>query len=65
MGVAAGHYIGQKLKGKADAVIAEIPGIDELPLTQDRSKGFRDALSLYGLRVGPRRSLTRGMRFGP
>jgi ribose transport system substrate-binding protein len=54
MGVAAGHYIGQKLKDKPNAVIAEIPGIDELPLTQDRSKGFKDALSLYGLKVGPR-----------
>ena len=47
MGVAAGHYIGQKLKDNKNAVIAEIPGIDELPLTQDRSKGFKDALSLY------------------
>jgi ribose transport system substrate-binding protein len=54
MGVAAGQYIGKKLKGKADAVIAEIPGIDELPLTQDRSKGFRDGLAQYGLKVGPR-----------
>jgi len=54
MGVAAGHYIGKKLKDKPNAVIAEIPGIDELQLTQDRSKGFRDALSLYGLKVGPR-----------
>jgi ribose transport system substrate-binding protein len=54
MGVAAGHYIGQKLKDNKNAVIAEIPGIDELPLTQDRSKGFRDALALYGLKVGPR-----------
>jgi ribose transport system substrate-binding protein len=54
MGVAAGHYIGQKLKDNKNAIIAEIPGIDELPLTQDRSKGFRDALALYGLKVGPR-----------
>jgi ribose transport system substrate-binding protein len=54
MGVAAGHYIGSKLKDNKNAVIAEIPGIDELPLTQDRSKGFRDALALYGLKVGPR-----------
>jgi len=54
MGVAAGHYIGTKLKANPNAVIAEIAGIDELPLTQDRSKGFRDALALYGLKVGPR-----------
>ncbi len=51
MGVAAGMYIGGKLKGKADAVIAEIAGIDSLPLTQDRSKGFKDALATFGLRV--------------
>ena len=41
MGVAAGHYIGQKLKGNTNAVIAEIAGIDELPLTQDRSQGLQ------------------------
>lgn len=51
MGVAAGTFIGNKLKGKADAVIAEIAGIDSLPLTQERSKGFRDALATFGLRV--------------
>ena len=38
MGAAAGHYIGTKLKSNPNAVIAEIAGIDELPLTQDRSK---------------------------
>jgi len=54
MGVAAGHLIGQKLKGNPNAVIAEIAGIDELPLTQDRSKGFKDALQTYGLRVSNR-----------
>ena len=51
MGVAAGLYIGTKLKGKTDAVIAEIAGIDSLPLTQDRSRGFKDALATFGLRV--------------
>ncbi|GAA4262956.1 substrate-binding domain-containing protein [Dactylosporangium darangshiense] len=51
MGVAAGHYIGEKLKGKTDAVIGEIPGIDELQLTKDRSKGFADTLKTYGLSV--------------
>ena len=51
MGVSAGHYIGKKLKGKADAVIAEIAGIDTLQLTQDRSKGFADTLATYGLKV--------------
>jgi ribose transport system substrate-binding protein len=56
MGVAAGRLIGEKLKGNPNAVIAEIAGIDELPLTQDRSKGFRDALATFGLRVGPRQA---------
>jgi len=51
MGVAAGEYIGTKLKGKSGAVIAEIAGIDSLPLTQDRSRGFKDALARYGLKV--------------
>jgi ribose transport system substrate-binding protein len=51
MGVSAGHYIGKKLRGKSGAVIAEIAGIDSLPLTQDRSRGFKDTLATYGLRV--------------
>jgi ribose transport system substrate-binding protein len=51
MGVAAALYIGNKLKGKTDAVIAEIAGIDTLPLTQDRSRGFRETLATFGLKV--------------
>ncbi|WP_182910004.1 substrate-binding domain-containing protein, partial [Microbispora sp. H13382] len=53
MGVAAGHYIGKTLKDKgvADPVILEIQGIATLPLTQDRSKGFEDALKTYGFKV--------------
>lgn len=53
MGVAAGHFIGKKLKdaGTADPVILEIQGIATLPLTQDRSKGFEDALKSYGFKV--------------
>jgi ribose transport system substrate-binding protein len=53
MGVAAGHYIGKKLKDKgvAKPVILEIQGIATLPLTQDRSKGFADALKTYGFEV--------------
>ena len=53
MGVAAGHYIGKKLKAanKTNPVIAEIAGMDELPLTQDRSRGFKDALKLYNFTV--------------
>src|SRR3954463_15055631 len=45
MGVSAGSYICSQLKDKPDAVVAEIAGIDSLPLTQDRSKGFKDALA--------------------
>jgi ribose transport system substrate-binding protein len=53
MGVSAGHYIGKKLKDKgvSDPVIVEIQGIATLPLTQDRSKGFADALKSYGFSV--------------
>ncbi|MDR8408913.1 substrate-binding domain-containing protein [Nonomuraea sp. 3-1Str] len=53
MGVAAGHYIGKKLKDKgvSNPVIVEIQGIATLPLTQDRSKGFADALKTYGFSV--------------
>jgi ribose transport system substrate-binding protein len=45
MGVSAGKYICDNLDGKTDAVVAEIAGIDSLPLTQDRSQGFKDALA--------------------
>jgi ribose transport system substrate-binding protein len=54
MGVSAGTYICERLDGKTDAVVAEIAGIDSLPLTQDRSQGFADALGDCGLEVGPR-----------
>src|SRR6476661_5829045 len=51
MGVSAGTYICEQLGDKPDSVIAEIAGIDSLPLTQDRSKGFADALADCGLSV--------------
>jgi ribose transport system substrate-binding protein len=54
MGVSAGTYICEQLEGQDDAVIAEIAGIDSLPLTQDRSKGFKDALDDCGLEVSNR-----------
>jgi ribose transport system substrate-binding protein len=54
MGVSAGHFIGEKLKSNPNAVIGEIPGIDELQLTKDRSKGFADTLKTYGLKVSHR-----------
>jgi ribose transport system substrate-binding protein len=53
MGVASGHYVGRRLrqKGIGNPVIVEIQGIATLPLTQERSKGFADALRTYGMRV--------------
>ncbi|WP_026412897.1 substrate-binding domain-containing protein [Actinomadura oligospora] len=56
MGVAAGTYVGRKLKekGVANPVIVEIQGIATLPLTQDRSRGFADALKTFGFSVTAR-----------
>ena len=54
MGVSAGTYICEQLEGQSDAVVAEIAGIDSLPLTQDRSQGFKDALDGCGLKVDAR-----------
>jgi ribose transport system substrate-binding protein len=51
MGVSAGTYICEQLDGQSDAVIAEIQGIANLPLTQERSQGFADALGDCGLSV--------------
>jgi ribose transport system substrate-binding protein len=42
MGLNAGNYIAQRLGGKGTVV--ELAGIDTLPLTQDRTRGFDDAL---------------------
>ncbi|MEP9362078.1 substrate-binding domain-containing protein [Nocardioides sp. CN2-186] len=54
MGVSAGAYVCEQADGNKDAVVAEIAGIDSLPLTQDRSRGFADALSECGLDVDAR-----------
>ncbi|MEQ0558527.1 substrate-binding domain-containing protein [Amycolatopsis sp. NEAU-NG30] len=56
MGVNAGNYIARELKKKnvTNPVIGEVAGIDSLPLTQERSKGFADALARAGYKVGPR-----------
>ncbi len=54
MGVSAGTYICEQVGDNPDAVVAEIAGIDSLPLTQDRSQGFADALSDCGLEVSAR-----------
>ena len=45
MGVSAGSSSATTEGDKTDAVVAEIAGIDSLPLTQDRSQGFEDALA--------------------
>ncbi|HTH07121.1 MAG TPA: substrate-binding domain-containing protein, partial [Ilumatobacteraceae bacterium] len=52
MGVSAGTYICEQLGG--EGFVAEIAGIDSLPLTQDRSRGFADALDDCGLEVSNR-----------
>ncbi|HWM07385.1 MAG TPA: substrate-binding domain-containing protein [Actinophytocola sp.] len=56
MGVNAGAYIAEQMKSKnvANPVIGEVAGIDSLPLTQERSQGFKDALAREGFKVGPR-----------
>jgi ribose transport system substrate-binding protein len=58
MGVSAGQYIGTTLKkkGVSSPIIGEIAGIDSLPLTQQRSQGFKDALAEFGFKVGPRQA---------
>jgi ribose transport system substrate-binding protein len=58
MGVSAGNYVGQQLRARnvASPIIGEIAGIDSLPLTQERSRGFKDALATYGFSVGPRQA---------
>ncbi|HLU59928.1 MAG TPA: substrate-binding domain-containing protein [Pseudonocardia sp.] len=58
MGVSAGHYIGRRLReaGVSNPIIGEVAGIDNLPLTQQRSQGFADALATYGFSVGPRQA---------
>ncbi|MFD8498568.1 substrate-binding domain-containing protein [Amycolatopsis sp. NPDC059657] len=56
MGVNAGNYIAAQMKAKGIAapIIGEVAGIDSLPLTQERSKGYKDALARHGFQVGPR-----------
>jgi ribose transport system substrate-binding protein len=57
MGLAAGNYIGQQMKAKgvANPIIGEIPGIDSLELTQERTRGFNEALATFGFKVANRR----------
>jgi ribose transport system substrate-binding protein len=56
MGVSAGKYIGEQLKtkGVSNPVIGEIPGIDSLELTQERSAGFKAELATFGFTVASR-----------
>src|SRR5215212_256635 len=56
MGVSAGTFACEVIaeEGIEDPVIAEIAGIDALPLTQDRSQGFKDALKACGEEVDNR-----------
>jgi ribose transport system substrate-binding protein len=54
MGVSAGTYICEEFGDNPDAIVAEVAGLDFLPLTQDRSRGFKDALSDCGLKVNNR-----------
>jgi len=54
MGVSAGEFICEDAGEGSDAIVAEIAGIDSLPLTQDRSRGFEDALKECGLDVDNR-----------
>jgi ribose transport system substrate-binding protein len=57
MGLAAGTYIGEQLKAKgvSNPIIGEIPGIDSLELTQQRTAGFNAALASFGFKVANRR----------
>jgi ribose transport system substrate-binding protein len=56
MGYNAGLYIAEQMKAKSvsNPIIGEVAGIDSLPLTQERSKGYKDALTKNGFSVGPR-----------
>ncbi|MER5769389.1 substrate-binding domain-containing protein [Streptomyces sp. NPDC001985] len=47
MGLNAGRYIGERLKGKAGAKVIELAGVDSLELTKQRTQGFDDALKNY------------------
>ncbi|WP_128375636.1 substrate-binding domain-containing protein [Streptomyces cavernae] len=47
MGLNAGTYIGEQLKDKKNAKVVELAGLDNLELTQQRTKGFDDALKNY------------------
>jgi ribose transport system substrate-binding protein len=56
MGVSAGNYVAERLKssGVSNPVIAEVAGLDDLPLTQERSDGFKAALANHNFNVDRR-----------
>lgn len=54
MGHNAGEYICERLGDDPEAVIAEIAGITSLPLTEQRTQGFEDALADCGQEVDNR-----------
>ncbi|MEE1926953.1 substrate-binding domain-containing protein [Streptomyces sp. TRM 70351] len=47
MGLNAGRFIGERLKDKQGAKVVELAGLDNLELTQERTRGFDDALKNY------------------
>ncbi|GGM15520.1 MULTISPECIES: substrate-binding domain-containing protein [Micromonospora] len=57
MGVSAANYIIEQMKAKGVSapIIGEIPGIDALELTQERSRGFSETLAQAGFKVANRR----------
>lgn len=58
MGLNAGRYIAMRMEeeGIANPTIVEVAGIDSLPLTQQRSQGFLEALQAAGLSLADRQS---------
>jgi hypothetical protein len=56
MGAAAGQYIAEQMKAKgvSNPIIGEVQGIANLPLTQDRTEGFDEALAAAGMKVSNR-----------
>jgi ribose transport system substrate-binding protein len=56
MGAAAGQYIVEQMKAKGvtNPIIGEVQGIANLPLTQERTKGFEEALKAAGFKVSNR-----------
>ncbi|GAA1486195.1 substrate-binding domain-containing protein [Brachybacterium fresconis] len=54
MGHNAGEYICERVGDDPEAVIAEVAGISSLPLTEERTQGFEDALGECGQDVDNR-----------